>query len=98
MDGGGVRGGWSYFLVDDESEPSLFHFIFTRYPFPLEWAKDKLTMGSEKKGKVFDAQTLRNTAYHEAGHTLVAYFTEVREMSFQQLNRLTDRPTNRQTD
>ena len=72
--------------------------IYTRYPFPLEWAKDKLTMGSEKKGKVFDAQTLRNTAYHEAGHTLVAYFTEVREMSFQQLNRLTDRPTNRQTD
>jgi len=42
----------------------------------IEWAKDKLTMGSEKKGKVFDAQTLRNTAYHEAGHTLVAYFTE----------------------
>lgn len=42
----------------------------------IEWAKDKLTMGPEKKGKSFDAETIRNTAYHEAGHTVVAYFTQ----------------------
>jgi len=42
----------------------------------IEWAKDKLTMGPEKKGKIFDAETIKNTAYHEAGHTVVAYFTE----------------------
>jgi len=42
----------------------------------IEWAKDKVTMGPEKKGKKFDAETIRNTAYHEAGHTLVAYFTK----------------------
>lgn len=42
----------------------------------IEWAKDKLTMGPEKKGKSFDAETIKNTAYHEAGHTVVAYFTQ----------------------
>ena len=33
-------------------------------------------MGPEKKGKSFDAETIKNTAYHEAGHTVVAYFTQ----------------------
>jgi len=42
----------------------------------IEWAKDKLTMGPEKKGKIFDKETIKNTAFHEAGHTVVAYFTE----------------------
>ena len=35
-------------------------------------------MGPEKKGKLFDKETIKNTAFHEAGHTVVAYFTEVR--------------------
>jgi len=42
----------------------------------IEWAKDKLTMGPEKKGKIMDPETVKNTAYHEAGHTVVAYFTK----------------------
>ena len=42
----------------------------------LENAKDKILMGPEMKRKIPDIETNRNTAYHEAGHTLVAWFTE----------------------
>ena len=42
----------------------------------LEWALDKERMGPEKKNKIDDAEALRRTASHEAGHTIVNYFTE----------------------
>ncbi|MEE9615303.1 MAG: ATP-dependent zinc metalloprotease FtsH [Thermodesulfobacteriota bacterium] len=35
-------------------------------------AKDKLLMGSERKSMIISEEEKRNTAYHEAGHTLVA--------------------------
>ncbi len=35
-------------------------------------AKDKLLMGSERKSMIISEREKRNTAYHEAGHTLVA--------------------------
>ncbi len=35
-------------------------------------AKDKLLMGSERKSMIISEDEKRNTAYHEAGHTLVA--------------------------
>ncbi|XP_046664258.1 ATP-dependent zinc metalloprotease YME1L-like [Homalodisca vitripennis] len=42
----------------------------------LEYARDKALMGPENISRVTDAETNRITAYHEGGHTVVAYFTE----------------------
>jgi cell division protease FtsH len=38
----------------------------------FEAARDKVLMGAERKSMVMSEKELRNTAYHEAGHTLVA--------------------------
>ncbi len=38
----------------------------------FERAKDKIMMGTERKSMVMDEEERRNTAYHEAGHALVA--------------------------
>ncbi len=35
-------------------------------------AKDKLLMGSERKSMIISEEEKKNTAYHEAGHTLIA--------------------------
>ncbi|CAL1538574.1 unnamed protein product [Lymnaea stagnalis] len=42
----------------------------------LEFARDKIIMGPERKHRIPDEETNLTTAYHEAGHTLVAYFTK----------------------
>jgi len=43
----------------------------------LEEARDRVLMGPARiKGRFPDEETNRNTAYHEAGHTLVAFFTK----------------------
>lgn len=42
----------------------------------LEYAKDKILMGAERRTAVITAKTAKNTAYHEAGHALVAILTE----------------------
>jgi ATP-dependent metalloprotease len=42
----------------------------------LEFAKDKILMGAERKTAVITAETARCTAYHEAGHALVAVMTD----------------------
>jgi len=41
----------------------------------FEFAKDKVLMGTERKSLVISEEEKRNTAYHEAGHTLVARLT-----------------------
>mmetsp|Transcript_10202 Transcript_10202/g.23898 ORF Transcript_10202/g.23898 Transcript_10202/m.23898 type:complete len:793 (+) Transcript_10202:126-2504(+) len=42
----------------------------------LEFAKDKILMGAERKTAVITKETAKCTAYHEAGHALVAVMTE----------------------
>jgi cell division protease FtsH len=41
----------------------------------FELAKDKVMMGSERKSMIISMEERRNTAYHEAGHALVAELT-----------------------
>jgi len=41
----------------------------------FEYSHDKQIFGSDWKSRVRDKEDLKITAYHEAGHTLVAYFT-----------------------
>jgi len=42
----------------------------------LEWAKDKITIGSERKSRAVPLQDKIHTAYHEGGHALVGLFTK----------------------
>ncbi|KAH3686908.1 hypothetical protein WICPIJ_002112 [Wickerhamomyces pijperi] len=41
----------------------------------LEWAKDKILMGAARKTMVMTEATRRATAYHEAGHAIMALYT-----------------------
>jgi cell division protease FtsH len=41
----------------------------------FENAKDKVMMGTERKSMILSHEEKRNTAFHEAGHTLVAKLT-----------------------
>ena len=38
----------------------------------LEWARDKILMGPERKSMIMSEKERRSTAYHEAGHALVS--------------------------
>ncbi|OAL52371.1 ATP-dependent metallopeptidase Hfl [Pyrenochaeta sp. DS3sAY3a] len=42
----------------------------------LEWAKDKISMGAERKSRMVPLQDKIHTAYHEGGHALVGLFTK----------------------
>ena len=42
----------------------------------IEDAKDKVMMGVERKSLILTPKEKKVTAYHEAGHALVAYYTE----------------------
>lgn len=41
----------------------------------IEYARDKILLGAENKGAVYTEETLRTTAFHEAGHALVSLLT-----------------------
>jgi ATP-dependent metalloprotease len=41
----------------------------------LEYAKDKILMGAERTSAIISPETAKSTAYHEAGHALVAVMT-----------------------
>lgn len=42
----------------------------------IEYAKDKIMMGAERRTAVITPKTAKCTAYHEAGHALVAVLTD----------------------
>ncbi|KAJ4306781.1 i-AAA protease yme1 [Collariella sp. IMI 366227] len=42
----------------------------------FEWAKDKVIMGAERKSMVITPKEKEMTAYHEAGHALVAFYAK----------------------
>lgn len=42
----------------------------------LEFARDKVLMGPERRNRLPDREQNLMTAYHEGGHALVAYYTE----------------------
>ena len=43
----------------------------------LDYAKDKILMGAERRSTVVGPEDMKNTAYHEAGHAVMALFTKV---------------------
>jgi ATP-dependent metalloprotease len=42
----------------------------------LDFARDKVIMGPQRKNRIPDEETNKITAYHEAGHALAAYYTK----------------------
>lgn len=44
-------------------------------PKDMDWAKDKIMMGAEARSRIIQDKDKLLTAYHEAGHALVAYFS-----------------------
>lgn len=48
----------------------------------FEQAKDKIMMGTERKSMVMSEKEKRNTAFHEAGHCIVAYLVPEHDPSY----------------
>ncbi len=42
----------------------------------MEWARDKVMMGAERRSMIMKDDEKKATAYHEAGHALIAYYME----------------------
>lgn len=59
----------------------------------LEWAFDRVTMGSEKKSMVITEKEKEMTAYHEAGHALVQLFDKESSSSLYKVTILPKGPS-----
>ena len=42
----------------------------------LEFSKDKILMGPERRSVEIDNKNKTTTAYHESGHAIIAYYTK----------------------
>lgn len=42
----------------------------------MEWARDKVMMGAERHSMILEEDEKKATAYHEAGHAIVAYYLD----------------------
>ena len=63
-------------LANMVNEAALIAARFNRKAVAMvdfEEAKDKVLMGKERRSMIMSEKEKRNTAYHEAGHALVAY-------------------------
>ena len=73
-----ARGTPGFSGADLESVVNEAALIASRYNkeaiemIDFELAKDKVMMGAERKSMIINDEEKKNTAYHEAGHTLVA--------------------------
>ena len=66
-------------LANMVNEAALTAARFNRksvHMFDFEVAKDKVLMGAERRSMLRSPEELKNTAYHEAGHTLVGALRE----------------------
>ncbi len=66
-------------LANMVNEAALTAARFNRkavHMFDFEVAKDRVLMGAERKSMMRSPEELKNTAYHEAGHTLVGALRE----------------------
>ncbi len=60
-------------LVNEAALAAAHHNRKAVTHFDFEYAKDKVMMGAERRSMILSDEEKRNTAYHEAGHALVAY-------------------------
>jgi len=72
----GMSGAELYNLINQAALKSSIEGLDSISHAALEWAKDKVLMGPERKSALITAETAKCTAYHEAGHALVAILTE----------------------
>lgn len=72
----GFSGAELYNLVNQAAIKSSVEGLKSVTMQSFEYAKDKIMMGAERRSAIISEQTLQLTAYHEAGHAVVALLTK----------------------
>ena len=72
--------GFSGAMLENLVNQAAVHASKNRAPkvgmLDLEWAKDRIIMGAERRSAVITEKDKLMTAYHEAGHALVCLYTK----------------------